>query len=119
MNVALHLLVSDVPPRPWAADLALDQRDHLNFVVADIEAATAALQAHGVAYLRLWHPDLAIMQVFCADPDGNVIELGSCAVPPGLVGCEGGALSTVPNLTPTDVHPVVRDTFGNPPTRPR
>jgi hypothetical protein len=118
LQVAVHLLRSDVPARPWPPHLALDQRDHLNFLVQDVDAAAAALEANAVPYLRLKHPDLGFTQLFLADPDGNVIELGSCGVPEGQIACEGEPNATRTSLTPNDVHPVVRDTFLHAPALP-
>jgi len=111
LGASLHLLVGSEPPRPWAADRPLDQRDHISFLVADIDAAARHLERHHVPYLKLHHADLDLTQLFCQDPDGNIIELGDCGVPRDAVACETSPLAWRTDLTSNDVHPAIRDSY--------
>lgn len=114
MKLAVHLLLGEAAPRPWNPALPLDQRDHINYIVSDIEGAAAILEQHGVSYLKLRHPDLEFTQIFLSDPDGNVIEIGDCGVPEGLIACVDTPITRRTDLTPHDLHPAIRDAFVAP-----
>jgi len=61
--------------------------------------------------LKLHHADLDLTQLFCQDPDGNIIELGDCGVPRDAVACETSPLAWRTDLTSNDVHPAIRDSY--------
>ncbi|MFC3052838.1 VOC family protein [Kordiimonas pumila] len=50
--------------------------NHVAFLTSDIDAAEAALKAHG--YEVQHGPTTVVKQIFVRDPSGNMIELAPC-----------------------------------------
>lgn len=78
-------LVKDRTDYQWAH---MPFVDHMAFVVEDLPACEKVLLREGLKFLRNTSVFGAI-QLFFADPDGNVIELASCAPPVGEINCVG------------------------------
>lgn len=71
------------PPRRPRPDADVSRARHIGFAVADIEAALATLKAHGVEVVLGPRPrGDGVIQVYCCDPDGHLIELHSPPPPP-------------------------------------
>ena len=86
-SISVHLLQGNPPPRRWSEDGPLENRDHVNFLTPDINLVEVILRQRGTFYHKVVRNSIGIVQVFVADPDGNVIEIGSCAPPPDEIVC--------------------------------
>eukprot|EP00999_Lentomonas_sp_LEN2_P000423 NODE_1426_length_864_cov_38.550882_g1380_i0.p1 GENE.NODE_1426_length_864_cov_38.550882_g1380_i0~~NODE_1426_length_864_cov_38.550882_g1380_i0.p1 ORF type:complete len:184 (+),score=10.03 NODE_1426_length_864_cov_38.550882_g1380_i0:94-645(+) len=82
----IHLLDGDPPVRKTFPEIY--RRDHINFLTSDIHAVEATLDAHNIPWSRLHRESIGVLQIFFSDPDGNVIEIGSCAPAVGEVVCD-------------------------------
>jgi catechol 2,3-dioxygenase-like lactoylglutathione lyase family enzyme len=78
----LHLIVH-APSRTLRGTREIEGRDgHVAMRVASYDAAVAHLRAHGVEVIVSPSNKTPWAQVYCTDPDGNVIELNVDSGPP-------------------------------------
>eukprot|EP01041_Mallomonas_annulata_P010217 gene10217-21304_t len=88
----LHLVQTSVPEYRRALkkerilhfSSSLPRVDHIGFICEDLELVERSLDQMHV-YYKKDEPVKGIRQIFLFDPDGNVIEVSSCAPPPGYL----------------------------------
>ena len=61
------------------------RHDHLALHCEDLELAERLLKEHGVAYRKNVIEDRGITQIFCRDPDGHHVEIGTYPPTPPFV----------------------------------
>lgn len=82
-GIMIHLIYNDAAGSP---DGEIETRaDHLALNVSDLEAAERLLQEHNVPYRKNVIADRNIQQIFCRDPDGHHIELGTYPTTPAFI----------------------------------
>eukprot|EP00892_Ulva_mutabilis_P006944 jgi/Ulvmu1/4621/UM002_0351.1 len=76
-GIAVHL-ISGEPPLP--ARPINPQDVHVSFVCSDLDAIEAHLAARGVPSVRatVYEAGTRVTQVFCHDPDNNMLEFCNC-----------------------------------------
>jgi catechol 2,3-dioxygenase-like lactoylglutathione lyase family enzyme len=93
-SISVHLLEGSPPERRWSElDGPLENRDHVNFLTSDINLVEAILKERGTFFHKVIRDSIGIIQIFLSDPDGNIIEIGSCGPPPDEVVCRGNLQS--------------------------
>jgi len=82
-GIMIHLIYNEAAPDP---DGEIQTRgDHLALHTDDLAAAERLLQEHGVAYRKNTVADTGLVQLFCRDPDGHHVEIGSYPPTPEFV----------------------------------
>ncbi|MEX2113035.1 MAG: VOC family protein [Pirellulales bacterium] len=82
-GIMIHLILSDAAPDP---DGEIQTRgDHLALHTDDLAAAEQLLKDHGVSYRKNTVADTGLVQLFCRDPDGHHVEIGSYPPTPAFV----------------------------------
>jgi len=74
-GIMIHLIESAVAPDPEGE--IQTRYDHLALHTDDLDAAERLLQEHGVPYRKNVIKDRNIAQIFCRDPDGHHVEIGT------------------------------------------
>ncbi len=79
----IHLIHNEAAPDP---DGEIQTRgDHLALHTDDLAAAERLLQEHGIEYRKNTVADTGLVQLFCRDPDGHHVEIGSYPPTPAFV----------------------------------
>jgi catechol 2,3-dioxygenase-like lactoylglutathione lyase family enzyme len=82
-GIMIHLIYNEAAGNP---DGEIQTRyDHLALHCDDLDEAERLLKAHGVPYRVNVFADKKIRQIFCRDPDGHHVELGTYAPTPAYV----------------------------------
>ena len=82
-GVMIHLIHDDDAPDP---DGEIQTRyDHLALHTDDMDAAEQLLNEHGIAYRKNVVAHTGLVQLFCRDPDGHHVELGTYPPTPPFV----------------------------------
>jgi catechol 2,3-dioxygenase-like lactoylglutathione lyase family enzyme len=74
-GIMIHLIHNEAAGDPEGEIQTRD--DHLALHTDDLEAAERLLQEHGVPYRKNVVADKNITQIFCRDPDGHHVEIGT------------------------------------------
>ncbi len=82
-GIMIHLIYNEAASDP---DGEIQTRgDHLALHTDDLAAAERLLNEHGVAYRKNTVADTGLVQIFCRDPDGHHVEIGSYPPRPAYV----------------------------------
>jgi catechol 2,3-dioxygenase-like lactoylglutathione lyase family enzyme len=82
-GVMIHLIYNEAAGDPEGE--IQTRYDHLALHTNDLEAAERLLKEHGVPYRKNVVADKNIVQIFCRDPDGHHVELGTYPPTPTFV----------------------------------
>lgn len=96
-GIAIHLISGSPPLKPRPIN---PQDVHISFLSPDLDAVEAHLSKHHVPTVRatVFEAGTRVTQVFCHDPDHNMLEFCNCNCLPitplsSLQGVMGGALA--------------------------
>jgi hypothetical protein len=67
--------------------------NHIAFTANDFDQVEDLLLRHQVPFWKQRLEKVGATQLFFRDPDGNVIEVGSCTVPVGSTNCRANSLA--------------------------
>ncbi len=82
-GIMIHLIYNEAAPDP---DGEIQTRgDHLALHTDDLAAAEQLLKDHGIAYRKNTVANTGLVQLFCRDPDGHHVEIGSYPPTPAFV----------------------------------
>ncbi len=82
-GIMIHLIHNEAAPDPEGE--IQTRHDHLALHCEDLELAERLLKEHGVAYRKNVIEDRGITQIFCRDPDGHHVEIGTYPPTPPFV----------------------------------
>jgi catechol 2,3-dioxygenase-like lactoylglutathione lyase family enzyme len=82
-GIMIHLIYNEAASDPQGE--IQTRYDHLALHVDDMEQAERLLREHGVAYKKNVIADRGIVQIFCRDPDGHHVEIGTYPPTPAFV----------------------------------
>jgi catechol 2,3-dioxygenase-like lactoylglutathione lyase family enzyme len=82
-GIMIHLIYNEAAGDPEGE--IQTRYDHLALHTNDLEASERLLKEHGVPYRKNVVADKNIVQIFCRDPDGPHVELGTYAPTPRFV----------------------------------
>jgi glyoxylase I family protein len=82
-GIMIHLIHNEKAGDPQGEIQTRD--DHLALHVDDLDAAERLLKEHNVPYRKNVVADRNITQIFCRDPDGHHVEIGTYPPTPAFV----------------------------------
>jgi glyoxylase I family protein len=82
-GIMIHLIYNEAATGPVGE--IQTRHDHLALHTDDLERAERLLKEHGVAYRKNVVADRNIVQIFCRDPDGHHVEIGTYPATPAFV----------------------------------
>jgi catechol 2,3-dioxygenase-like lactoylglutathione lyase family enzyme len=82
-GIMIHLIYNEAAPDPTGE--IQTRGDHLALHTDDLDAVERLLKEHGVPYRKNVVADRNITQIFCRDPDGHHVEIGTYPPTPAFV----------------------------------
>ena len=82
-GIMIHVIYNEAAPDP---DGEIQTRgDHLALHCENLDEVERLLNEHGVPYRKNIVPERNIVQIFCRDPDGHHVEIGTYPPTPAYV----------------------------------
>lgn len=82
-GIMIHLIYNEAAPNPEGE--IQTRHDHLALHTDDLDAVERLLKEHGVPYRKNVFADKGIVQIFCRDPDGHHVEIGTYPPTPAFI----------------------------------
>jgi catechol 2,3-dioxygenase-like lactoylglutathione lyase family enzyme len=82
-GLMIHLIHNEAAPDPEGE--IQTRHDHLALHCEDLDLVERLLKEHGVPYRKNVIADRGVTQLFCRDPDGHHVEIGTYPPTPAFI----------------------------------